>query len=185
MALRYEASLLVGETPPGRRTWRPTLLWLGGVSALLAALGLVVLGRDPLGSSALLALGALALAAGTWLGQRERRRRRFVLDFDACRLRLDFVSPIAGRPRTMVVHFDAVRAVDLRRQGDGRHCLTVDFTPAPGSTLLLREVLVAFIEAPQLEAARRLGRLLEGAFGLGAPPPDISALDADSFQAGA
>jgi hypothetical protein len=186
VALRYEPSMLIGQTAKGRRTWRPTLAWLAGFSALLFAVGLFFSARVDEGLIAGCALlGATALAAATWLDLRDRRRRCFVVDFLTSSLRLDFVSPIAGRPRTLVLHFDGVRAITLFDQADGAHCLTVDFVSTRDAPTLLREVLVAYITPAQHEDARRLQRVLEGAFGLGAPPEETAAPPPDSFEPGA
>jgi hypothetical protein len=176
IALRYEPSMLLGETDALPRTLRPTLAWTAGLIGLIATLGLFVL--DAPIASLWLSVGASAacFALATRLEAWERRRRRFVANFGTTSLRLDFVQPISGRPRTLVVAFDDVKAVDLVRQRDGAHCLTVDFAPDPGPQVL-REVLAAYIADHELEQARRLLRVLEGAFGLGAPPADSPAFD--------
>jgi len=167
--LAFDAFVLVGETPRGPRSWAATLAWLGGVAGVLGVGGALAAGAGvTAGATAALAT-ALCFAGATWLEQRDRRRRAFVANFSALTLRLDFVTPFAGRPRTLVVPFDSVRAVGLWPQADGRWCLAVDFAPGPTSPDLLREALAASIpEAERLEA-ERLQRLLEGAFGLGAP----------------
>jgi hypothetical protein len=184
VSLRYEPSMLIAETPKPRRTWRPTAAWLVGFSALLVGVGLFLLRVDPVGIIGFVALGALGLLGATWLEQLDKRRRRFVANFGTTSLRLDFTSPIAGRPRTIVVHFDQVRAVDLVVQADGAHCLTVDFVPTPGSAQVLREVLVAYVPTSQLDDAARLHRVLQGAFGLGEVPADSPAFDESTFEAG-
>ena len=82
----------------------------------------------------------------------------------------DFVTPIAGHPKTLIVHFDGVRALGFYEQGDGREVLTVDFAPTETSSEVLREVLVASITQAEHEDAHRLYRVLCGAFGLGDVP---------------
>ncbi len=174
VSLRYEPSMLIGETPRPQRSLRPTLAWGAGLTGLVATLGLFVL-EAPLASLWLtVGLSAACFALATRLEAWERRRRRFVANFGTTSLRLDFVSPIAGQPRTLVVAFDDVKSVDLVRQADGAHCLTVDFAPGP-QTQVLREVLAAYIGEHELEQARRLLRVLEGAFGLGTAPADSPA----------
>lgn len=168
--LSYEPSILVGEATRPPPTWRPTVSWTVGLVALVAALGVFV-ASGPAGLAAgLSALGALALVLATWLTTAERRTRRFVADFARTRLRLDFVTAFAGHPRTLLVPFEDVRAVDLRPQAGPWHCVTVDFD-LRGERL--RDVLAAFVEDKDLEAADRLRRLLEGAFGLGAPTAGV------------
>ena len=166
--LRYAPSMLIGASDPGRRTWRPFAL--AAVGLTLVSLAVVALAASwGLESSAGLALGgAWALWASVRVGRLEVRRRAFVVNFATTSLRLDFASPIAGQPQTLVVPFDAVTAVAVLEQADGAHCLTVDLTR---EGVLLKEVLVAQVPAAQLEAAQRLARVLEGAFGLGSIPP--------------
>lgn len=176
ITLTYESSMLIGETRR-RRTIRPTVAGALGLSALAGALGAFVASASPAPAMALTAVGALSLVAATWLKVVERRTRRFVVNFGTTSLRLDFVTPFAGRPRTLVVHFDAVRSVDLLEQQDGAHCLTVDFVLSVGLHEVLREVLVAFIVPGEIEEADRLRRVLTGAFGLGAAPHDSPALE--------
>ena len=141
-----------------------TRFWVRGLAAL--ALGAPTWG---------IVVGSLAIAASFGLAaaldQRARRQRRFVLNFQTTSLRLDFSTPFAHRPRTLVVHFDAVVDCALYTQGNGRLALTVDFVTAPGSQQLLREVLVANIALSEEDAAHRLHRVLTGAFGLGEKLP--------------
>jgi hypothetical protein len=169
VALRFDAFVLIGETARGPRTWRGTVAWLLGLGALAGALGALVSEASVAVVAALLPVAALALGAAVLLERRDRRRRAFVANFGSTTLRLDFVTPFAGRPRTLKVPFDAVRAVTLWPQADGASCLTVDFAPGPTSTDVLREVLAAHIPEAQRDDAERVQRVLEGAFGLGAP----------------
>lgn len=181
VSLRYEPSMLIGETPKPRRSLRPVAAWLGGVIALLAAGG-VLLAR---GSEALIAglalIGALLLAGGVWLERLERRRRGFVANFATTSLRLDFVTPVAGHARTLIVPFDAVRGVQQLTQADGAKCLIVEFVHEGQR---LQEVLVAHITAGQGVEAERLERVLRGAFGLGEAPADSPAFDPEASSFG-
>ncbi|MBL8937904.1 MAG: hypothetical protein JNM69_25300 [Archangium sp.] len=176
VALRYEPSMLVGETGRGTETWRPTALMVSGLALIVVAI-MVLLTASNTVAFAVLSLSAAALVGSVWWGRRERRKRAFVANFVTLRLRLDFTTPIAGRASTLWVPFDDVKAVALVEQGDGLHCLTVDFAD---SGAVLREVLVAFIKADELEAAARLARVLQGAFGLGSIPPDSPYLSTQS-----
>jgi len=175
VTLRYEPSMLIGETDKPLRSWRPTAAWVAGLCLAVAAVALVALGAATALAALFVALAAAAFLGAFWLERLDARRRCFVVNFGTLSLRLDFLSPIRGQPRTAVVPFDAVRDVQLFEQADGQLCLTVDFVPRPGSTELLREVLVAFIPAAQAEQAARLRRLLHGAFGLGEKPADEAA----------
>lgn len=181
VTLRYEPSMLIGETAKTRATWRSSLLWAGGFSLLLFSVGALMLQWDTSSVLVLLAGGAVAIAGAVRLERLEKRQRRFVANFGTVSLRLDFTSPIAGQPRTMVVPFDAVRAAELLPQADGATCLCVDFEK---DRALLREVLVAHIPESQRAEAERLERVLRGAFGLGSPPlpPEPPAADESSFE---
>ena len=182
VSLRYEPSMLIGETALGLKSWRPTVLLIVAIASLLLAIG-TLLGNLQLGASiVLLIIAATSMTGSIWLERIEKRRRRFVANFATISLRLDFASPIAGYPRTIIVPFDDISALALVEQEDGAHCLLVDFT-LDGRTL--REVLVAFIPEAQRDEAERLERVLHGAFGLGKPPADSTALpyDESSFEA--
>jgi len=167
VALRYEPSLLIGETAARPGTSRPTALLTVGGAGLLGAVVLVTQGWLWLAAFAL-GLAAAGFFGSVTLARHERRRRRFVLNFSTVSLRLDFVTALVGHARTLVVPFDAVTQVQLVEQTDGAHCVLVDFRVGEA---LLREVLAAFISPDELGAARRFTRVLEGAFGLGSIPP--------------
>src|SRR4051812_1873980 len=170
VTLRYDASLLIGEAERVPRGWLFILVLLAGVAGALATLAALLVGGQTV---AILTAGAATAGAfgfGAVLDQRARRQRRFVLNFETTSLRLDFSTPFAQRPRTLVVHFDGVRDCALYAQGDRQMVLTVDFVTAASSQQLLREVLVANIPLAEEEAAQRLQRVLTGAFGLGKKP---------------
>ena len=173
IALRYEPSMLIGETPKLERSLRPTIAWLLGISLLLAAFAQLVLLTDSLGVAVCLVLGALAIAAATRLERFEKRQRRFVANFTTTTLRLDFASAIVGYPQTLNVDFDDVQAVEVLPQADGALCLVVDFQYRGR---LLREVLTAYVPEDKRDELERLHRLLDGAFGLGDVPADSPAL---------
>lgn len=167
ITLRYEPSMLIGETRKSKATWRSTAVWMAGVGLLLFSAGGLVLQWDASLIAFFLVAGGMSIAAAVLLERFERRQRRFVANFASITLRLDFTSPIAGHARTLLVPFDAVRDVALFRQADDASCLCVDFER---DRALLREVLVAHIPDAQLPEAERLERVLHGAFGLGKPP---------------
>lgn len=177
VSLRYEPSMLVGETRAGHVTWKPTALSALGVGLVLAAVAALVFVDSLWAVSALLSLAAAAFLGSVRLSRLERRKRGFVVNFATTTLRLDFVTPLAGKPRTLLVPFDDVKAVGLVEQADGRSCLTIDFSMEPE---VLREALAAFISADELPQAHRLARVLEGAFGLGSIPPDSPYLSTQS-----
>ena len=179
VTLRYDTSMLIGETPRGKAGAWSTVVWIAGVALLLFLVGGLVLQWDLWVLVPLLVGGAAAIGLAVWLERLEKRQRRFVANFGTVSLRLDFTSPIAGKARTLVVPFDSVKAAALLRQVDGASCLCVDF--ALGSELL-REVLVAHIPDAQRSQAERLERVLQGAFGLGAAPPDSPLFDTQPGQ---
>lgn len=175
VTLRYEPSMLIGETQKGKGGWRSSMVWAAGFSLLLFSVAALVLQWDANLVGSLLLLGGLAIAGAVRLERLEKRQRRFVANFGTVSLRLDFTSPIAGYARTLTVPFDSVRAAELLPQADGASCLCVDFEK---DQALLREVLVAHIPQAQRADAERLERVLHGAFGLGEPPPPApSALE--------
>jgi hypothetical protein len=178
ITLRYEPSMLIGETPKVPRSLLPTVAWLLGIAALLIALGLLLVDAPIAPIAVMAALGAIGIAASIWLDRIDQRQRRFVANFATNTLRLDFVTPFAGRPRTMVMPFECVQDLQLVEQGGGLSCLTVDFVPPTGKAEMLREVLVAFIAEHEREGAERLERVLAGAFGLGEIPEDSPFRDA-------
>lgn len=177
VSLRYEPSMLVGETSTAPATWKPTALAALGVGFVVGAVAALLGIASLWPGAALLSLAAATLLGSVWLSRFERRKRGFVVNFATTTLRLDFVTPLAGRPRTLLVPFDDVKAVGLMEQGDGRSCLTIDFS-VQGD--VLREALAAFIATDELDQARRLARVLEGAFGLGSIPPDSPYLSTQS-----
>ncbi|MBI3182090.1 MAG: hypothetical protein HYZ28_08090 [Myxococcales bacterium] len=164
--LRYDTPVLVGQTDRLRSGVAPALSAASGVALALGAAGLLGAGGHPWAAGGLGLLAAVGLGAAVLLEARARRRRCFVVDFLSHTLRLDFTTPARGLPRTVVVTFDRVVSLDLLAHGDGQWALTVDFRPAEGPGELLREVLVAFARADEVEALRRLNRLLRGALGL-------------------
>ncbi len=181
IALRYEPSMLIGETLRQPRTGRPSFSWVSGLALLVLAVGSLVLGGSDVLSAGLVLGGAAAMALAVWFERLEKRQRRFVANFAMLTLRLDFASPIAGYPRTMIVDFDDVKALELATQADGALCVLVDFIHRDQA---LREVLAAQIPPAQRPQAERLERVLRGAFGLGAIPSDspLLANDESSFE---
>lgn len=168
VTLRYEPSMLIGETAKRKSTWRSSAIWVAGLSLLLFSVGGIVLGWNLSVSAVCLVLGGLGIAGAVLFERYEKRQRRFVANFGTVSLRLDFTSPIAGYAQTLVIPFDSVRATGLLEQEQGGVCLCVDFE-LDGA--LLREVLVAYIPEDQMVEAERLERVLKGAFGLGEKPP--------------
>lgn len=171
VTLRYEPSMLIGETSKPARSARPSLAWAGGVALLLFSMLAVTAADGAWPATLLLLLGGAAIALAVRLERHEKRQRRFVANFVTYALRLDFTSPIAGKARTLVVAFDDVKDVQLVDAGDAR-VLVVEFLHEGAR---LQEALVAFITAAQQVEAERLQRVLHGAFGLGPVPDDSPA----------
>ncbi len=160
--LRYEPSMLIGETAKPRRSLRPSLAWVAGIALLLFAVAALAQGNDG-PALVLISLGGAAIAAAVRLERHEKRQRRFVVNFATLTLRLDFTTPVAGLPRTLLVPFDQVKAVELLEPG----VLVVEFLHGERR---LQEALVAFLTEDEAESAQRLHRVLRGAFGLGEAP---------------
>lgn len=168
VALRYEPSMLIGQTNR-RASLRPTALATLGAALAIAGLGTLLMPGPSWPAAGLLVLSALAFSASVRLRRRERQQRTFVLNFASASLRLDEESAVLGSPQTVLVAFDQVQQVSALIQSDGLHCLTVDLSVASRAR---REVMVAHVPEAQLLALERFRRVLEGAFGLGAVPPD-------------
>ncbi len=180
VTLRFEPSMLIGETAKSTRGEWATGIWLVGISALLFGVGGLLLSAPEELVACVVAVSAVALAVATWGERHQRAQRRFVANFTTTTLRLDFASPIVGYPRTVLVPFENVLAVELMEQVDGATCLVVD---CQRHAQQFREVLVAFITREEQEQSERLARVLRGAFGLGEIPADSPVLlgDISSF----
>lgn len=174
VTLRYEPSMLIGETRKLSLTIKSSVAWIIGIALLLGSVGTVVTVSNVNPAIALAIAGAVFIAAAAWIERLEKRQRRFVANFATNSLRLDFASPIAGYPRTLVIPFDDVRGVAVMDQADGALCLVAEFE-LQGRTL--QEVLAAFVPAEKKEELERVQRVLHGAFGLGSAPADSPAFD--------
>ena len=164
--------MLIGETRRALRSAWPTVCSSVGIVFVMLAIATLAFSSEIEGAMVLAVFAAVAFASGALLERIDRRRRAFIANFATTSLRLDFVTPIAGYPKTIVVHFDGVRGLGFFEQGDGRTVLTVDFVVSAGSTEVLREVLIAAISKEELPDAHRLSRVLRAAFGLGEVPAD-------------
>ena len=165
--LSYDSPLLLAEAdrPPAGLAG-PLLLTAGLACALAAFAALLFHEPTPLALGAALAVAAAALVwAGASREGRSRRRRRFTLDFDAHTLRLDLTLRPRDLPRSLVVPFTCVEALNVLEQSDGTWVLTVDVAPQ-GRPQRLREVLVANVKPVDAQALGSLHRLLDGAFDL-------------------
>lgn len=174
VSLRYEPSMLIGETAKPSPTIKSSAAWTLGVALLLFSAGAVVTVTSVVPAIALACAGALFVAAAVWIERLEKRQRRFVANFATNSLRLDFSSPIAGYPRTLVIPFDDVKGVEVLDQADGALCLVVEFTLQRRT---LQEVLAAFVRVEHRAELERVQRVLHGAFGLGEAPADSPAFD--------
>lgn len=179
VALSFDSPLLIGRADLRPVGWKEIGLWcVAGV--LAAGFGAAVLRR--VDADALAAWGAAAaagLAAAGWLEQRRRLARRFVLNFDAQVLRLDFSTPIAGAPRSWVVDFEQVRRVELARQGDGRLAAWVE---VDWEGRAYQEALVAGIPEQDRAGAEWFVALVRDACRTDAGAPPAAAAEGDRFE---
>ncbi len=179
--LRYEPSLLIGEAARTPRGLAFAVCVLLGSTFGLGTMGGLLTNASTETIAGCALMTGLTFFGAMQLDQRARRQRRFVLNFGTTSLRLDFSTPFANQPRTLIVHFDGVRDCALCTQADGRIAITVDFVTSAQSQQVLREVLVANIPLAEEDVAVRLHRMLKHAFGLGerpAPPePEVPESD--------
>jgi hypothetical protein len=168
VTLRYEPSLLIGEAKAQTKSRWPFvfLVFALAFSLMTLAFFVVRVSTEWMGAGA--ALSALMFLARFLMDEREKRRRAFVLNFRDNTLRLDFVTPFNGQPRTLIVDFDDVKAVNLEDNAIG--CwLTIDFLR---EGRLLRDVLVTSIRPEDRGSAERFLQTLSAAFGLGEIPSE-------------
>lgn len=170
LRLRYETSLLIAEPPPAPRDLKRQLVRFAGVAMMLLAVGTLLLspaGTAPWSAFAIAVVGSVLFLAGERLFP-EPARRRFVLNFATESLRIDDLPP---HPRTRVLPFDDITALDVVPDGSGRFALRLSARGAAATELLVRAV-----SADDVEQLRRLWRLLCDAFGIrraGAGPSDL------------
>jgi hypothetical protein len=165
ITLRYEESLLVGETRR-RSSWASPVLLVASVACALAALAALLV------TGTVMAAGALALAGGglmlgaMWTDQQTRQVRRFVVNFSNERLRLETPQRFRPTPKTTVLPFDSVRDVRVAADAGQGFALEVEYDAvgAPAGTA----TLVQHVRTHEVEELRRLWRTLRAAFGLGA-----------------
>lgn len=173
VSLRHDPPLLVGETavqPAGHLS--ALALALAGALDVVALAGFLLDVRE----GTLIGLVGLAAAGhlfAAWSERRDKRQRRFVCNFADQTLRLDYQLPLRGLPRTLLVDFAGVRAIELLEDPRGGLALVVDFVPAHATAERLREVLVAQARPEQRAGLERLRAVLRKAVGLEpAPAPE-------------
>jgi hypothetical protein len=163
--LRYEQRLLIGETTR-LRGWADGALLMAAVGSGLGCLALLILSSTTaslVGAAGLAILAGLSFAASTFIEQRARRPRRFVLNFDSETLRLEAPARMTGNPRSLTIPFDAIRDVAVVT-GPGRgFWLEARFEEDGGERA---QVLVDRVAPGEVETLRRVWRLLRDAFGL-------------------
>ncbi len=167
VSLRFDQFMLVGETAKPARTTAGTWIWGVAMALLVGAVAANVVGAPEWLLVLVMALAGTGVFAAIRTERLSRAQRRFVANFATHRLRLDFHSPIAGRPSSLWIPFADVRAVEVSPQANGLACLLVDFEVGPS---VLREVLVADVGPDGLETCHRLRTVLRAALGL-APQP--------------
>lgn len=164
MQLRYQDGLLLAERvrPPVRQLHAMLL-------AAATALGLGSVGVLVLDVSFPLSLGLALVSAGLLfasylLDRRARGRLGFVVSFTGYTLRLDSLTK-TGAPRTELVPFERLRALEVERTPHG-YRLEIEFEgPDQRPT---RRALIPAAHPDELSSLERLEHLLRGAFDL--PP---------------
>ena len=160
--LSFEGSFFLGQADHPRDTHAAELLNLGAVAGGVSALAVLLADGSSLAAALLaLAAGALGLCAIVFR-RRVRARRAFSLNFATESLRVDFLEGRLARPRTEIVPFDAVEAVEIVPAA-GRHRLEVIYRTDRGR---VRRALIEHARPDEVEALRRLWRLLRNGFGL-------------------
>lgn len=164
VALRYDAPLLIGESPPRVRASRlPSLLYLVALCATVAALALLL--SSP-GASLLLPAGCAALAGASLTGAIRAERllrpaRRFVLHFGQETLSVETAGALFRGPTRVVAHFDDISDVVVERDARGSHTLIAEFRDSRAGVILADQ-----IGAEHKEALQRLWTTLRAAFGV-------------------
>lgn len=93
------------------------------------------------------------------------RRRRFVLNFATESLRIDDLPP---RPRTRMLPFDDILALEVTAQRNGQFSLVATTRGQPSTETLLRDV-----SPDDVDALRKLWRVLTDAFGIRRPGAEL------------
>lgn len=165
--LRYETSLLIAEPPPRGRDVRRTAVRAAGFILMLFALGSVLLSTKaafPWTGVVLATVASALLLAGDRLFP-AARSRRFVLNFATESLRIDDLPP---RPRTRILRFDDVVALEVTPQRDGQFSLVATTRGRPS-----RELLLGDVAPDDVEALRTLWRVMTDAFGVRRPGAEL------------
>jgi hypothetical protein len=167
ITLRYEPSLLIGETTLRRSSVWTSTLAACGLLVITSAFLLILFSQAHLAAGGLLGVGGGLLWASAWSGQHDRRHRRFVANFETNSLRLDFVSSWRMTSKTLNVPFSSVTAVEFLEHDASTRSLCVEFEIKARDSGLHRETLAAFLTEADISGAERLRRTLEKAFGVG------------------
>lgn len=170
--LTYDPPLLVGKAA-SRATLAPTAALIVGVALGISTLAaFLVHASEPVLIVLVLATGA-AFIANVVLERNAVRRRSFVVHFAEKVLRLD-TSTALNAPRTTVVNFEKVSAVEIVTALDGLLALTVTFIPLAGRPVVTKEALVAYVLPAQRPELERLASMLRNAF---AASPRLEAVE--------
>jgi hypothetical protein len=164
--LTYDPPVLVGKGA-SRATLAPTLALIAGTTFGLLTLGGFFAHFSENALIALVLLTGASFIANVMLERRAVRQRSFVCHFAEKTLRLDSATAL-NTPRTAVVDFERISAVEIITALDGMLALTVTFVPASGRPVVTREVLIAFVLQAQRPELERVATMLRNAF---APTP--------------
>jgi hypothetical protein len=160
--LSYDPPLLVGKGA-ARATLAPTAALLAGTGFGISTLAAFLVHASEVLLTALVLATGGAFIANVVLERRAVRRRSFVVHFAEKVLRLDTATAL-NAPRTTVVNFEKISAVEIVTALDGLLALTVTFIPLGGRPVVTKEALVAFVLPAQRAELERLAGMLRNAF---------------------
>jgi hypothetical protein len=165
VALRYEHSLFVVETKAKPKGWGAWVILFCGLTLAVLAIA-ALMSAQPLSMVAVpTALSGACACFHRVVVSRQNQRRRFVLDFETRRLKVDSMSRWLALPLTRWLDFDDVKGIELVSAPQQLKLLTIRFAliEAPGTHL---EEVVAVAQHNELDGLLQVQTFLVNAFGL-------------------